>query len=439
MSSSKKSYENVIYKGETGTLTLTQKFFHYQANIADASVKCNWARVEKRQLSPPGAEKPLLKLILSSGRTTVFEVDSTSTLLDLVKEAKARMEQAEQEPKPPQALEQAPEPQLDSVDSPTSKRKSAKEKREEEGENANNKPKTKRSSVKPQPRRKDNKDDNDDGDEEAPKKRRSSTSSATPPRLPGTADPFLTQAKDRRDDSRATICYCCWDSIYCWICLAATVVLVLGIAVLIYFFAIKDKGGSHDRKNSLEQCADPMSPSCPPDDGLEDRYGIRAVEYVWTTNEVRLEYYISDYILDSSVDFVVYDGVECRDSQDEEVPKDNEWLKVQLMDGAPQDGGANLYNEGKGTRQFDIVLSPRTESRLQDAPFYAINSAAVDRAFLRVCVGFHVHYNQIDGFNQTIEVNYIENAIQMRIGNEDQNMGAIQDIQVKTVTRPEYQ
>ena len=57
-------YEDVGYKGEPGTLTVNDKIFHYQAHSTKTSVKCSWARVEKRQLSPETAKAHMIKLIL---------------------------------------------------------------------------------------------------------------------------------------------------------------------------------------------------------------------------------------------------------------------------------------------------------------------------------------------------------------------------------------
>jgi TFIIH p62 subunit, N-terminal domain len=84
---------NVTYKQETGTLTLNDKMFHFQANEpSKTSVKCSWARVEKRQLSPPSAAQHMIKLLLVSGKTAVFTVKDRATLEELRNDCQSRME-----------------------------------------------------------------------------------------------------------------------------------------------------------------------------------------------------------------------------------------------------------------------------------------------------------------------------------------------------------
>jgi TFIIH p62 subunit, N-terminal domain len=413
---------DVVYRGEPGRLTLTSKTFHYQADHVDAAIKCSWARVEKRQLSPPSAPTPLLKLVLVSGRTVVFEVASLRQLLELVKTVKDRMEA-----NAPAAPEQAKnDDDYNNNNNNNNKSKAAPTKNSRMRYSANTEfmdtsdVKQKKGSIQ-----RDNENENENGDIEdanpkakppispttkstasdSQQQRRSSTGSQPPPVLTD-QDEFLSQAHDKRNDSRRTLCYCPWDSVWCWLCLALFLAIVGLIVTLIVLFGLDNNNTNTIKHSSKPLCKDTASDTskCPPDSGLEELYGIRSVEYVWAPDFVRLEYYISDYILNDSINLTVLDGVDCRGSDDQIVPLNNSWLKSELVDGAPVDGGANLYNEGKGTRQFDVVLQPIAGSDLTQAPFYTTNTANVDKAFLRVCVVFQIFYNKIDGFTESVEV-----------------------------------
>ncbi|CAB9510820.1 expressed unknown protein [Seminavis robusta] len=459
---------DVTYKGEPGRLTLANKFFHYEANFIEATIKCSWARVDRRQLSPPGADNYLIKLVLASGKTAVFEVETLPILLKLVKDVKARMEankpkeDSEEQAKKPEAFQ----------DEEETKRQKKKNRFSVNTEYISMKdlskdPSTENSTEGPdnndveqgkQPDDKDNKDNKDKMKDashrrsqlrrsnRANSRRRNSSKGPHPPVLAG-QDPYLSQAHDKRDDSRRTICYCPWDSVWCWMCLCVFLALVVTIIVLVVLFVIPNDNNNNNnpwirnyqpKQGPLcKDVTDDLS-KCPPDDGMEYRYGIRSVEYNWGPDNVRLEYAISDYILDTSMDFFVMDGVNCRGSDDKNVPKETPWLKFQLVDGAPEDGGPNVYNEGRGTRQFDIDIDLLASSnQLATAPFYFPNTAGDNKAFLRLCVNFQVFYNRLEGFTERKEVNYIENALELNM-DVSNPLPVITDVLVKTVTRPSY-
>lgn len=83
------------------------------------------------------------------------------------------------------------------------------------------------------------------------------------------------------------------------------------------------------------------------DYGNEERYGIRAVHHEWTSEEVTLQYQLSDYILDDSIKYILYDGLGCRtDASD--ITQSNQYLFIDFS--APRDSEPNLANKGTGTR-----------------------------------------------------------------------------------------
>lgn len=407
-----KVYE-VSYRGEPGKLTLHRKTFHYQADHVDATIQCSWARVEQRQLSPPNAPTPLLKLVLVSGRTAVFEVASLRLLLQLVKDVKERMEA--NQPIAAAAPEQAKNENDDNDDNDKEDKKAppTKNRRMRHFTNTEDTDRDVKKKKRAAQRYTANGDIDIEQAHRTTKRPTSPTTKSTasdsqhdqPPVLTG-QDEFLSQSHDKRNNSRRTLFYCPWDSVWCWLCLALFLAIVGLMVTLIVLFGFdnNDNNSGSSGKPLCKGTAPDGSP-CPPDSGLEKRYGIRSVEYVWAPAFVRLEYYISDYILTDSIGFTLLDGVECRGSENQPVPLNNTWIKSELVDGAPIDGGANLYNEGRGTRKLELVLSPLPGSDLTQAPFYSTNTASVDvKAFLRICVTFQVFYNKMDGFTETVEV-----------------------------------
>ena len=406
-------YRNVVYKGVSGNLTITPKVFSYESDHNDndsvkpITVKCSWTRVRKRQLSPPGAAQPMLKLVLVSGRTAVFEVSDVTALIRLVRDVKRRMEAAPtanttttSSTANVDALSNTPRSvQVASGPRTTTSPEDNKDKTPSTGT-----PSTIEDMEQPARRRRKSKPDGDDNEEE--------------------------------DDDHPSWCYpCCWEDLWFLLCMGMTFVVVILVISIVYWTVLRD-----DPSGRSPQTPPCQGPDCPPDDGLEAYYyGIRAVEYVWTSTEVRLEYYVSDYILDTSVDVTLWDGTDCRDSENQALPHDNPYFRVDFMDGAALDGGANLDNQGRGTRQFDItiqVLPNISSTAISEAPFFVPRGVTGEKGWLRFCVDFSIRYNQYKGYNGTAEVNYIETAVQLSI--DATNPTKYEEVQVKTATKPDY-
>ena len=336
---------NVTYKGEPGTLLFSDKVFHYQANgDSKTSVKCSWARVEKRQLSPASSSPVhMMKLILVSGKSAVFDVTDRETLEELRTDAQARMDRAaEQSQRRRQSVSEPAglqDPSFRDVDT------------------------THRQWV----------------DEPTPtphhKRRRSSTSGS------------------RNGDACG---WCCIGSLVCWLCVCLICILLAVAAVLIYWFVVKD---NEDELLSSVGIGDaPRNTSQPPDYGNEARYGIRSVYHDWNQEEMTLNYKLSDYILDSSISYKLYDGLDCRRSAND-ITRTNDYLFMELI--LPQDGGANLGNQGRGSRNVDLHFT-LNKGQITSAPFFFPNG--LERARLNFCIGLLVHYNRVEYWNKEEEV-----------------------------------
>lgn len=555
----------VFYHSEPGILTLTDKVFHYQSHDTspdkNASVKCSWARVEKRQLSPPGTGHPQLKLVLVSGRTAVFEVEKLPQLLALVKDVKLRMDcaverkahqeqeklaqenerlanqqeedlKAEEEEAAAQATNKSPlippsgppypppppppttgfedeSIHLEDLNADNAKPVSAVASNNKKGAMPPKKDdglrgSKNRASVAPVlPPLTEENDDNKSSSaldvEQAPGKDspgKESTASTTDsdrardstPSTVIVSEDFDTIKKgdgeedtDEEDKKKASDdedsasqqsrkkggCLAFLDNSWSWMCLVMTLIAIALFAVVLYLLL----GNGDDGNSSLVTPPPGVNCDeieCPPDYGLEGRYGIRRVDYVWTPEYLRLEYIISDYILDGSINFAVWDGQDCRGKDQQVNVKNNTFLWVELVDSPEVDGGTNLYNEGKGKRHLDILIRLLGGVDVTTAPFY-VQNGVVGMSWYRFCVGFYINYNQVDDYTGLVEVraymnehafccvcifrcglslsilvcfipscqvNFIENAVQLDI--DTNNATFIRDAEVRTATVPSY-
>ena len=338
------TYGDVTYKGEKGMLVVTDKVFHYTANGASkTSVKCSWARVEKRQLSPDTSAVHMLKLVLVSGKTAVFEVPTREALEELRNDAQSRMELAKQNRD--DSLRASRRQSETGFGDPSSSRDWVDEPSERM---------TKRTQHR----------------------RRSSTSGSPNGDACG---------------------WCCFGTLVCWLCVCIICILIAVALFLVYWFVVKD-----NEEDVLKTIGIDDSPTKdrnrPPDVGEEERYGIRSVYHDWDQNEVTLQYKLSDYIMDNSIQYKLYDGLDCRRSNND-ITGDGNWLFIDLK--LPADGGADLTNDGRGSRDVDIHFT-LNKGEISNAPFFVPNG--LEKARLNFCMGLIVNYNQVDYWSRVEEV-----------------------------------
>ncbi|CAB9531175.1 expressed unknown protein [Seminavis robusta] len=359
------TYANVAYKQENGTLTLNDKVFHYQADApSKTSVKCSWARVEKRQLSPASSKQHMIKLLLVSGKTAVFTIKNRQMLEDLRTSCQAHMEAAK-------------------------------------AANAIEDPKR---SIRQSQR---------DTTMDSQQRNASVTSWHDEP----------VNDEDYSKKNLNTLCSLICAGMICCI------ILMCIQFFLIYWFHLKEDVQTIFTETTGSIMEDDRSR--PPDVGKESRYGIRSVNHEWDSDEVSLQYELSDYIMDDSVKFILYDGLDCRRS-DKDITRDNQWLFI-FLNNPVGDGGAKLYNEGRGTRDFEVHFT-LNKGQITDAPFFTPNG--LDAGRLSFCVGLSVSYNKVDYWEYTEEVNAVERAVQMDIDLSD--FRRIDDFIIRTIVRPKY-
>jgi len=384
-------FEDVSYKGEPGNLTVNDKVFHYQADSTKTSVKCSWARVEKRQLSPESAKTHMVKLILVSGKSAVFTVRDRETLEELRNDMQNRMEAAKARCADPNRASfrtksmRMSEDDLDRLDQ---SRKSVKWQDEPVRRGSVNNNKSRITSVR-------------------------ETRS------------YREEPKERDDDP----CGCFFGTLMCWLFCCCICLLVAIAAFLVYWFALKDE-------DFLEAVGIDDSPiknkDLPPDEGHEDRYGIRAVNHEWNSEEVTLKYMLSDYILDDSINFIVYDGLGCRTDAND-ITRSNQYIFIDWR--LPKnDGGPDLNNKGTGSRGPYELYFTLNKGQIQDAPFYT--QVGLETAQLNFCIGLSIDYNKVDYWSREQEVNAVETAIQINVDTSD--FKRIDTLAIKTIVRPRY-
>ncbi|CAB9516588.1 expressed unknown protein [Seminavis robusta] len=359
------TYANVAYKQENGTLTLNDKVFHYQADApSKTSVKCSWARVEKRQLSPASSKQHMIKLLLVSGKTAVFTVKNRQMLEDLRTSCQAHIEAA----KAAHAIEDP------------------------------------KRSIRQSQR---------DTTMDSQQRNASVTSWHDEP----------VNDEDYSKKNLNTLCSLICAGMICCI------ILMCIQFFLIYWFHLKEDVQTIFTETTGSIMEDDRSR--PPDVGKESRYGIRSVNHEWDSDEVSLQYQLSDYIMDDSVKFILYDGLDCRRS-DKDITRDNQWLFI-FLNNPVGDGGAKLYNEGRGSRDFEVHFT-LNKGQITYAPFFTPNG--LDAGRLSFCVGLSVSYNKVDYWEYTKEVNAVERAVQMDIDLSD--FRRIDDFIIRTIVRPKY-
>lgn len=361
-------YEDVSYKGERGTLTVNDKVFHYQAHNTKTSVKCSWARVEKRQLSPETAKSHMIKLILVSGKNAVFTVHDRATLEEMRNDMQTRMDAARA--------------RQDDTSRSTMSDFTKSQRMSEDRMDASRASQTRASArgVAWQ-------------DEPIKPKKRSTTTRTTTTRA-STNSTNTQQEETKRGDPCG---WCLCGTLICWLITCCLCILIAIAIALIYWFVLKDS----DEVNSVlnDVGIKDSDKSLPPDHGLEERYGIRAVNHEWDSEQVTLSYQLSDYIMDDSVSYILYDGIECRTSATD-ITRTNVYLFMDFS--KPQDSKPNLSNKGTGTRgPFELTFSLNV-GQLSDAPFFT--PVGLDKAQLNFCVGLSIDYNKVEYWDEEKEV-----------------------------------
>ena len=176
-------------------------------------------------------------------------------------------------------------------------------------------------------------------------------------------------------------------------------ILVVAVLAVVYFVILKDDGNEILENIGVRT---PRNESIPPDWGEEDRYGIRNVTYQWSDDFVTLKYEVSDYILDDSVSYILYDGDKCRRGAKDITDTDNH-LFLSLR--PPQDSGPKLQNEGTGNRTFEIDLKLNKDS-FTEAPYYV--AAGLYAGQMTFCIGYSIIYNRVNYWEKELEVSLLD-------------------------------
>lgn len=346
------TYGDITYKGEKGMLVITDQVFHYTANgTSKTSVKCSWNRVEKRQLSPENSPVHMIKFVLISGKTAVFEVPNREALEELRRDAQSRMDLAKANA---------------SMRASTASRRSSE-------------------AGFTDPSTRSGRDWVDEPSDNGTVKRRASST-------------VQRRRSSTSGSPNGDACgWCCAGTLVCWLCTIIICILIALAAFLVYWFVIKDNEDDVLKTIGIDD-SPTVDRNKPPDFGNEERYGIRGAYHEWDSEEVTLQYKLSDYIMDQSIDYRLYDGLDCRRSAND-ITGDGDWLFTRLI--LPNDGGADLTNEGRGSRDVDINIK-LNRGEITDAPFFYSNGLEAGR--LNFCIGLIINYNQIDYWSRVEEV-----------------------------------
>jgi len=391
--------------------------------------KCGWSHVVKRQTSPPNATQLMIKLFLASGKIAIFQVDDLATLIRLLKDVKARMEYYEEQQKQQQLQMQRQRQQQQNQVLSSSNRQEQQQR-----------PVSK--SIFP--------------------------FKMIKPIHSTNAEEEVKDVDDRNNHNNTPSSI--WEQqLWLGLCLVLSLVAFILAGMVIYLLLVGNTSDGEDDADlrmglfntnipvtDLTGCQD-TDIGCPPDYGWESRYKIKAVHYVWSTSIVQIEYVISDYILDNSVDSVIQistdttdcgntDGVPPTPSQATPLQEYNSWLNIELINPSILDAGANLYNEGKGKRQFELHLKLLPNSNITDAPFFqpavAEESATGLDGTVYVCATFLIKYNsydEVNGYQGNVVVNYVEDLLQLDIVSPNGNSSSapyIRNVQKTTITPP---
>ena len=469
------NFNNTISNTSTTTTTMTT------SNSSRTCCKCKykWNQVLQRQLSPPNAVvQPMLKLIILSNddrgpRTVVvvFSVVDNSTLIRLVKNVKIRMDNSNAAAAATGGAAAA---------AAAAAAESGSSVNATDDSNSNNVQKATTAPVS-----------------SLEEEERAAFLSGTPIHDPVLHNPIKQkQNEDNNDDTNdeeddEKWWYCCWDDLWFFSCIGMLFVVVLLICGVIYITVL---GRKHDSKSVSTELKRPLPPpckndndnnnndnnnlpDCPPDYGLESRFGIRAVEYVWTTNDLDLQYFISDYVLESSIDYNVYDFEKDSSNNnnnkcDTTAPSPSANLfQLRLLQKDDDDATAasvHLYNKGQGTKKIDLQLKMHSNvnsSTIIEATAFSPSGVTGQKGYLTFCLEFVIYYNDYrdqeeismiaagndnrtgnDGDDTTtatittttekLRVNVIENFVQLSV--DVNKPSQFEDVLVGTVTPPFY-
>lgn len=139
--------------------------------------------------------------------------------------------------------------------------------------------------------------------------------------------------------------------------------------------------------------------------GLGQRFNISGPVFEYDSLEFKMDFVVSDYMDDSMVGYTLYDGLNCKESDNDITINSGylfSWLRTDLTP----------IGDGSGERimKVNAVLDP---TQLASSGIYTASEDG-SRATVDFCVRFSV-YNVDKGNPNSMEVNYLENPVTLDI------------------------
>jgi len=169
----------------------------------------------------------------------------------------------------------------------------------------------------------------------------------------------------------------------------------------------------------------PFDPTKHPDYGSEYLYGIKAYTITYTADVVTVSYKISDYILDSSIGYKLYNNSGCREGGNDIT--DQSYLFVDI------EGDETPQGVGDGTRFVTVDLKANFLT-VPASPIYFVEG--FDKATISFCLAFTVLYNEVVWWDKEEEVNFVETYMEIDVNSRQSN--AIVDVRQTPITAPKY-
>lgn len=221
---------------------------------------------------------------------------------------------------------------------------------------------------------------------------------------------------------------CCIPILCCLFCLA--IIAGVGAAFYLGYFdeIIEDSTSVVDEGGNVNTDGTAIDPSKPPDYGKEFLYGIMAYTLTHTPEDVTISYKVSDYILNDSIEYKLYNNPQCRAGGEAGDITQRNFLFIDVQyDSTPK-------GDGTDGRFIDIVVKPNFFT-ISDSEIY--NSISFNKATVAFCLGLTVIYNQQQWWiNKVEEVNFVETFIEVDM--DLRNFNDITAVRQEAITAPQY-
>jgi len=210
----------------------------------------------------------------------------------------------------------------------------------------------------------------------------------------------------------------------CLLCLF----IAAGISILLFFVAWDKNLDSIIEgisNNTIVGDAIPFDPTKHPDYGSEELYAIKAYTITYTADVVTVSYKISDYILDSSIGYKLYNNSGCREGGNDIT--DQSYLFVDI------EGDDTPQGLGDAARFVTVDLKANFLT-VPASPIYFVEG--FDKATISFCLAFTVLYNEVVWWDKEEEVNFVETYMEIDVNSRQSN--AIIDVRQTPITAPKY-